>query len=775
MLLFPLLAELYRGLFYGMGRDVTEVIEALPCPQNIKVHSSMCLKLLQLVQRIINIFPGIEASRPRCSSGLQALCTLRNGIEKAKLLLEHCCEDSKLYLAIKGEATLVRFKNTRNMLEQSLSSIQNNVPVILATEISPIISDLRGAIFSLDSVEEEAGKAMRTFLQNYASSNDSLYGTAIETLRFVFLSLRITSQRALLTERRSVKRLLDKVGDTEPSKKNILSRLLVLLKKHGKSVVNELSENSNVDSFPLSNTCNISADVQSHFMCGPNGLKNDTSGRGLAPEEYKCPISLRLMYDPVIISSGITFERMWVEKWFSEGHDTCPKTKSKLSDFSLISNTVMKELISKWCIANGVSVPNPRIESMEAQSWDTSLTSIASLSNSMNNLPPMDFSQVSVGSLDSGCLVSLHLKDSLRPGTIKIEDEPQGFHNYQKKCAVFDKLDELSWECQCKSVEDMKELTRHDCEGSQWLCVENFVMSLIRFLRKALDRREGKAQRTGTQLLFSFLTKSRSSLAELPEETYGLLASLLNYEVTNEALAVLEFLSHHPCCGSQILGSGALYPILEILETHTREFLEPAIKIINNLSLSTEICSFVVPSKFIPKLVPLIEEDSLSRYSISILRNMCQNEETRAIVAETSGCIASIAKLLETGTDEVQEHEIGTDEIQEHAVNILLSLCSQRVQYCQMVIKEGLVPPLSFVSRNGNDKGKAIATELLRLLREVVDLDDTQVSSRTNLDSSSYSFDHCEGKKSSSKGSWKFGIRFPNFSKTSSSASKTKK
>ena len=58
----------------------------------------MCMELLRLVDRISRILPEIEAARPRCSTGIQALCLLNRGMEKAKLLLQHCSESSKLYL-----------------------------------------------------------------------------------------------------------------------------------------------------------------------------------------------------------------------------------------------------------------------------------------------------------------------------------------------------------------------------------------------------------------------------------------------------------------------------------------------------------------------------------------------------------------------------------------------------------------------------------------------------------------------------------------------------
>lgn len=58
----------------------------------------MCTELRKFVDRILEIFPEIEAARPRCSSGIKALCSLNNALERARLLLQYCNESSKLYL-----------------------------------------------------------------------------------------------------------------------------------------------------------------------------------------------------------------------------------------------------------------------------------------------------------------------------------------------------------------------------------------------------------------------------------------------------------------------------------------------------------------------------------------------------------------------------------------------------------------------------------------------------------------------------------------------------
>ncbi|KAK1397249.1 RING-type E3 ubiquitin transferase [Heracleum sosnowskyi] len=83
------------------------------------------------------------------------------------------------------------------------------------------------------------------------------------------------------------------------------------------------------------------------------------------PTFFLCPISLEIMKDPVILSTGITYDRMSIEKWiFSGKNDTCPVTKQKLGDSELTPNHTLRRLIQSWCTLNasyGVErIPTPR-------------------------------------------------------------------------------------------------------------------------------------------------------------------------------------------------------------------------------------------------------------------------------------------------------------------------------------------------------------------------------------------------------------------------------
>lgn len=75
------------------------------------------------------------------------------------------------------------------------------------------------------------------------------------------------------------------------------------------------------------------------------------------PDDFKCPISLELMTDPVILSSGHTFDRSSIQRWLDAGHRTCPVSKLPLSDPPLlIPNHALRSLILNYTL---ISFPSP--------------------------------------------------------------------------------------------------------------------------------------------------------------------------------------------------------------------------------------------------------------------------------------------------------------------------------------------------------------------------------------------------------------------------------
>ncbi|PRQ29254.1 putative aminoacyltransferase, E1 ubiquitin-activating enzyme [Rosa chinensis] len=77
------------------------------------------------------------------------------------------------------------------------------------------------------------------------------------------------------------------------------------------------------------------------------------------PKDFSCPISLDLMREPVIISTGQTYDRISISRWLEEGHCTCPKTGQMLPHTRLVPNRALRNLILQWCTAYGVPYDSP--------------------------------------------------------------------------------------------------------------------------------------------------------------------------------------------------------------------------------------------------------------------------------------------------------------------------------------------------------------------------------------------------------------------------------
>ncbi|XP_020201913.1 U-box domain-containing protein 8 [Cajanus cajan] len=91
------------------------------------------------------------------------------------------------------------------------------------------------------------------------------------------------------------------------------------------------------------------------------------------PDHFKCPISLEIMSDPVILSSGHTFERSSIQRWLDAGHRTCPITKLPLPEHpSLIPNHSLRSLISNYAllapIHHTISQPETLISTLASPS-----------------------------------------------------------------------------------------------------------------------------------------------------------------------------------------------------------------------------------------------------------------------------------------------------------------------------------------------------------------------------------------------------------------------
>lgn len=64
------------------------------------------------------------------------------------------------------------------------------------------------------------------------------------------------------------------------------------------------------------------------------------------PENCFCPLTGKLMTDPVVLADGYSYERAVITKWLTSS-DQSPITKKPLANKNLIPNLALKNIIAK--------------------------------------------------------------------------------------------------------------------------------------------------------------------------------------------------------------------------------------------------------------------------------------------------------------------------------------------------------------------------------------------------------------------------------------------
>lgn len=341
----------------------------------------------------------------------------------------------------------------------------------------------------MDASEKKAGELLWELLHTYGSTIDSTDDFALSAIRAICSLLHISSPRALVIEKRSIRKQLDNVGEADQNKRKVLRLFLRLVDRYRKLATEDQKHNGSMepeDNLSFPSPCNLSCKVEPHASCSYDEARTNMLNRSVPPKEFVCSLSSKLMHDPVVIASGETYERMWIKKWFGEGQDRCPKTKVKLENFSFTENTGLRNLISNWCATNGLSTPNARVQDEAVNSWENSTDSSASLSRAINDLSlPSDFSTSFASSqgLDCSCTKTL---DIVNPSH---------------------EISALPFNSSCSTVENTRRLLKISDASWSMMPFEKLIRLLLKYLKDAHDHHDVVAQTTGCNSLLELVQK----------------------------------------------------------------------------------------------------------------------------------------------------------------------------------------------------------------------------------------------------------------------------
>ncbi|KAJ3696881.1 hypothetical protein LUZ61_000586 [Rhynchospora tenuis] len=663
---------------------------------NWRLHGGLCQQLWPPVQKLLTVFPLVEAARPGSAPGIQALSFVHVGIHKSKELLQHCSECSKLYLAVTANSLLTKFEKERSGLVDNVKILEDLVVSELRSQLVEIRVELEAAVFSLDESEKQIGEELFKLIQNDPSIPTTSAGTAHEIELELFYQaatkLGINSYKTALIERRSLKKLLEQASKEEDKlKEKVVACLLKLMQNYSKLYRTEGDPDSSCSTPRSDDGDQMKSGSEIESLAANSQVLNaseEHSGRIPAPpEELKCPISLQLMYDPVVISSGQTFERVCIEKWFQAGYTTCPKTREHLMHINLTPNSCVKSLIANWCKQNGVPVPaNPPVS-----------PDITPFQHAFSEL---------------GAAVSISDRE-----IVKIEEEEDVGQKYQRWMETLTLTESYGWEEKKLAVLEIRYHLKDDVKARTDMGNDGFVDPLVMFLREALAHKDEKSQEIGALALFNLaVNNNRNKETMIAAGIIPLMDEMLDGTTWPTVEAAVALYLNITCLrASRPLLVQARLTAFLIDSIHSDTPLSHTCRLdvfhaLFNLLNHTSNIPVLLDLGILPSMHPLVKaKTGWADKAMSMLALIAQEPSGNSAIRKTPGLISSVAAMLDS--EEPTETE--------QSVSCLLALCNGDQRCIPMVLQQGPIPQLVMLASFGSARSKDRAQQLLKIFRNM--------------------------------------------------------
>ncbi|PWZ54997.1 E3 ubiquitin-protein ligase SPL11 [Zea mays] len=295
-------------------------------------------QLLALSRRIRLLGPFVEELREApcvpAEEPERALAVLADALEEALDLLQLGRDGSRIFLVLDRDKVMKKFHESIVQLEQALCDFpydKLDISDEVREQVELVHVQLKRAKERVDMPDDEFYNEL---LSLYNKSHDP--SAELDILGRLSEKLHLTTITDLTQESLALHEMVASGGGNDPGEH--IEKMSMLLKK-----IKDFVQTQNPEMGPPMTT----------KLMDPNGEPRPRN----IPDEFRCPISLELMKDPVIVATGQTYERAFIEKWLASGHHTCPNTQQRMPNTTLTPNYVLRSLIAQWCEANGIDPP----------------------------------------------------------------------------------------------------------------------------------------------------------------------------------------------------------------------------------------------------------------------------------------------------------------------------------------------------------------------------------------------------------------------------------
>ncbi|KAJ1270452.1 hypothetical protein BS78_06G053000 [Paspalum vaginatum] len=400
---------------------------------------------------------------------------------------------------------------------------------------------------------------------------------------------------------------------------------------------------------------------------GPSGRKGGEGRRPAAegqqekdavpvPPQFLCPISSRIMSDPVIVASGQTYDRQFIEEWFSAGNKLCPQTQQTLLDTTLIPNHLVRSMILQWCTENGLNLPP--IENQKQKS--------------VTNSDQKTFDEIfnKITSSPKGIEMRQAIKD-LRLITK---------HNSDFRAVLGDRPDSISQMISAQSNPGLE----NDPQ-----VLEDMVTIILNFsLHDSNKKVIGEDREAIPFLIWALKSGDMGSRGNSAAAIFTLSALDSNKEKIGEL--------------------GAMGPLVDLLDNGNIIAKKDAASAIFNLCLLHENKSRATKNRIVDVAMRAMDDQLLSDGSLAILALLSSNHEVVEMINDFNGTACMLRAIRESECSRSKEN----------AVVVLFAICMyNRTKLKEVEADEKINGSLALLAQGGTSRARRKATGLLEKMK----------------------------------------------------------
>ncbi|KAI4334516.1 hypothetical protein L6164_019199 [Bauhinia variegata] len=594
-----------------------------------------CCNLARRLKLLTPMFEEIRDSKEALlQDTLKVFVSLKEALESAKQLLRFGSEGSKIYMVLERDQIMNKFHDVTTRLEHALSKISYDKLDIsdeVKEQVELVLAQFRRAKGRVDTPDVELHEDLVSL---YNKNNDAATDPAV--LKRLAEKLQLMGISDLTHESLALHEMVTTSGGDPGSS---IEKMSMLLKKIKDYVQTEnLVMDDTVGGKGISSSCS------------KQGTNEKNHQSPVIPDDFRCPISLELMKDPVIVSTGQTYERSCIEKWLEAGHGTCPKTQQTLTSTVLTPNYVLRSLIAQWCEANGIEPPKR--------------PSSSRLSKSTSSCSPAERSKI---------------------------------ENLLRKLTSGNPEDKRS------AAGEIRLLAKRNADNRVAIAEAGAIPVLVGLLSTPDSRTQEHAV---TALLNLSICENNKGSIISSGAVPGIVHVLKkgSMEARENAAATLFSLSVIDENKVTIGSSGAIPPLVTLLSEGTQRGKKDAATALFNLCIYQGNKGKAVRAGVIPTLMRLLTEPGggMVDEALAILAILASHPEGKAAI----GAVEAVPALVEVIGN-------GSPRNKENAAAVLVHLCSGDQQYIAQAQKLGVMDPLLDLAHNGTDRGKRKAAQLL--------------------------------------------------------------